>query len=75
LVYTVERTVAILSTTELNDDSVLRKLEIKSTRGIGLSALLIADIALWTGAPMAFIAERLYLHLCELHLRLQDLGH
>ena len=48
---------AILSTTELNEESVLRKEEIKSTRGIGLSALLIADTALWTGAAMTLIPE------------------
>ena len=54
---TAERTVAILSTTELNERSVLRKEEIKSTRAIGLSASLIADAALRTGAAMTFISE------------------
>jgi len=52
-----QHTVAILSTTELNEDSVLRKEEIKSTRGIGLSAFVIADAALWTGVAMTFISE------------------
>ena len=52
-----QHTVAILSTTELNEDSVLRKEEMKSTRGIGLSALLIADATLWTGAAMTLISE------------------
>ena len=46
-----------MSTTELNEESVLRKEEIKSTRGIGLSALLIADAALWIGAAMTLISE------------------
>ena len=45
---------AILSTIELNEDSVLRKLEI---RGIGLSASMIAEAALWTGAAMTLISE------------------
>jgi hypothetical protein len=57
LLSTAERTVAILSTTELNEDSVLRKEEIKSTRGIELSALLIADASLWTGAAMTLMSE------------------
>ena len=52
-----QHTVAILSTTKVNKDSVLRKEEIKSTRGIGLSALLIADAALWTGVAMILISE------------------
>ena len=57
LVGTAERTVAILSTTELNETSVLRKEEIESTRGIGLSALLVADAALWTGAVMTLMSD------------------
>jgi hypothetical protein len=57
LVGTAERTVAIFPTTELNEASVLRKEEIKSTRGIRLSALLMADAALWTGAAMTLISE------------------
>jgi len=52
-----ERTVEILSTTELNEDSILRKGEIKSTRAIGFSASLIADAALCTGVAMTLISE------------------
>ena len=52
-----ERTVEILSTTELNEDSILRKGEIKSTGAIGLSVSLIADATLCIGAAMTLISE------------------
>ena len=57
LVGTAERTVAILSTTELNEDSALKKEEIKSTGGIGLSALLLADAVMTLMSDAALLAS------------------
>ena len=49
--------VAILSTIELNKDSILRKEEMELAWPIELSMLLIADATLWTSAAMTLISE------------------